>query len=561
VPHAADYHRRATRRVPDIARRSDAVALVLLVLGSALIAAGRLADSVLRHEAAGIGWKQASAIVLGAVLLVAGMAVAPLSDEDDRPGRAALFFWLALGLLGAIVVWTRLAGLNQSLWHDEVFSVVHYVDLGPSTIVSGDYVPNDHVLFNLLGYGTTRVLGESEVTLRLWSVLPAIAAAALIVWWTWRLRGRWTALVVAVLVATSPVHHDLAREARGYGLMFLAGALMLVFSHRVVTQGDRSSWIALALAGVIGSYTAPQFVLGFVGQTIPLLVRRDLQKRALVLLGVVGGVLLLLYSPLLSDIARSPGTVSGGPLPGHAPVSGPILHLVQPSFDLLADRATDAYVITPNTPDRILGGLLVLIGALVLWRANDRMVCALLIVPLLFVYTVLTIGRFHVHERYGSFLLLHALVLVAIGIVGLVRASPRGVPRWLAGAVAAAAGVALSINSIDRSDRYQSLPREDFKRVGEIVRARGETKVVTDSARPDGLRYYLGEENVAPVTGSACVSPPTVFISHPFRGEGESPPADVSCLRVLGAVKVRVPQRDRGGHIDIWFPPGAGGPR
>jgi hypothetical protein len=510
---------------------------------------------VLGHEAAGVGWKQATALVLGAALVVAGMVRAAPFDEEGPHRRTALLPWLALGLLGALVLWTRLAGLNQSLWHDEVFSVVHYIGLGPSTIVSGDYVPNNHVLFNLLGYGTTRVLGESEVTLRLWSVLPAIAAAALIVWWTWRLRGRLTAVVLAVLVATSPIHHDLAREARGYGLMFLAGALMLVASYRVAAGGGRLSWAVLALAGVIGAYTAPQFVLGFVGQAIPLLVRRDLRKRAVVLLGVVAALLLLLYAPLLSDIARSADTVGGGPLPWHSPVSGPILHLVQPSFDLLADRPVDAYAIKPNTPDRIIGGLLVLLGALVLWRARDRMLCALLIAPVVFAYAVLTIGRFHVHERYGSFLLFHALVLVAIGIVGLLLASPRGIPRWVANAVAAAAGAALLINAVDRSDLYQSLPREDFKRVGEIVRARGETKVITDSTRPDGLRYYLGAENVAPATGPPCVSPPTVFVSHPYRGGSTRPPSDVGCLRVLGAVKVRVPQRSRGGHIDIWFPP------
>jgi hypothetical protein len=540
--------------------RSPAVPLLLLALGATLIVAGRLADSALGHETAGVGWKQAIALLAGAALVLAGMALAPIPDEREAPARGARLFWLALGVLGAIVLWTRLAGLNQSLWHDEVFSVVHYVALGPSTIVSGEYVPNDHVLFNLLAYGTTELLGESEVTLRLWSVLPAIVAAGLVVWWTWRLRGPWTALVLAVLVATSPIHHDLAREARGYGLMFLAGALMLMFSYRVMTGAGRSTWVLLGLAGVIGAYTAPQFVLGFVGQAIPLLARRDLRKRALVLLGSVGAVLLLLYSPLLSDVLRSPETVSGGPLPWHSPLSGPILHLVQPSFDVLADRATDAYQITPNTPDRIIGGLLVLVGAIVLWRTRERTLCALLIVPPLFVYTVLTVGRFHVHERYGSFMLFHALVLVAIGVVGLVRATPRGVPRWAAGSVAAAAGAVLLVNAIDRSDRYQSLPREDFKRVAEFVRARGQTKVGTDSTRPDGLRYYLGEDNVAQLTGSPCTSPPTVFVEHPFRGEGDPPPADVSCLRVLGAVRVRVPQRDRGGHIDIWFPPGAGGP-
>jgi hypothetical protein len=544
-----------------IAHRPTALAIAPLALGSALIAAGLLADSALGHATGGVGWKQATALVFGAVLVLAGMALAPLRDDEQPSRGTTALVWLALGLAGALLLWTRLAGLNQSLWHDEVFSVVHYVARGPQEIVSGDYVPNNHVLFNLLGYGTTRVLGESEVTLRLWSVVPAIAAAVLIVWWTWRLRGRWTALVVAVLVTSSPIHHDLAREARGYGLMLLAGALMLVFSYRVAAGGGRSSWIVLALAGVIGAYTAPQFVLGFVGQSVPLLARRELRKRALVLLVGVGAVLLLIYAPLLADIVRSPGTVSGGPLPWHAPVSGPILHLVQPTFDVLADRPTDAYLIEPNTPDGILAGLLVLIGALTLWRARDRMLSALLVVPLLFVYTVLTIGRFHVHERYGSFLLFHALVLVAVAIVALVRVPARGAPRWAAAAVAAVVAIVLLVNATDRSDRFQTMPRENFKRVREIVTSRGVTKVITDSTRPDGLRYYLGAANVAQVVGPVCKSPPVVFVSHPYGKAEDLDPGDLSCLRVLGAVQVRVPQRDRGGHIDVWFPPGRSGRR
>ena len=526
---------------------------LLLGLGSALIAAGRLGDSLLGHAAGGFGWKQATALVLGAALVIAALAIAPLPDDVEQPTRGAWAFWLALGLLGVVVLWSTIGGLDQSLWHDEIFSAVHYIDAGPKTIVSGDYVPNNHVLFNLFAYGTTKVFGESEVTLRLWSLLPALIAAVVVVWWTWRLRGRWTALVLAVLVATSPIHHDLAREARGYGLMFLAGALMLVFSYRVVTGGARWDWILLGLSGVAGAFTAPQFVLGFVGQAIPLLARRELRTRALVMLAAVAGVLLVLYAPLLGDIARTSDTVSGGPLPWHAAVSGPVLHLIQPSFDVLADRPVDAYLIVPNSPDRILGGLLLLIGALLLWRTRDRMLCALLVVPLLFTYTLLTVGRFHVHERYGSFLLFHALVLAAIAVVGVVRMLPRGVPRYAAGSLAAAAAAVMLVNTVDRSERYQDLPREDFKRVSEIVRAHGQTKIVTDSTRPDGLRYYLGDENVTPLAGSICVSPPAVFVEHPFRGASEPPPPDVGCLRRLGETRVRVPQRDRGGHIDIWF--------
>jgi hypothetical protein len=49
-------------------------------------------------------------------------------------------------------------------------------------------------------------------------------------------------------------------------------------------------------------------------------------------------------------------------------------------------------------------------------------------------------------------------------------------------------------------------------------------------------------------------------IVQPLWADAESTPAqqpevsrDVGCLRRLGETRVRVPQRDRGGHIDIWF--------
>jgi hypothetical protein len=513
---------------------------------------------VLGHTGGGFGWRQTAALSLGALLVVAGASLAPLAEEKQPTILSARVLWVAIGLMGVLVLWSRLASLDQSLWHDEVFSVVHYITAGPETIVTGHWVPNNHVLYSLLSFGTTRVLGESEVTFRLWSVLPAIAAAGVVVWWAWRVLGRWTALAVAVLVATSPIHHDLAREARGYGLMFLAGALMLVFAYRVATGGGRADWVWLGIAGVVGAYTAPQFALGFVGQAIPLLWLPDLRRRALVMLGIVGVVLLLLYAPLLSDIARSPETVSGGPLAWHGVLSGPILHLLQPTFDVLAGRETDAYLITPNRPDRILAGAILLIGALLLWRSRARMLCALLVVPVLFTYSVFVIARFHVHERYGSFLIFHVLVLAAVGVVGLVRAVPSGAPRHLAGAVAAAGAVVLVIQTVDRSDTYHELPRENFKRVAEIVKARGGSEVVTDSTRPDGLRYYLGEDNVValppgPAEPTLCVTPPPIFVEHPYRADGEPPPPDVSCLKRLGAVRVRVPQRDRGDHIDVWI--------
>jgi hypothetical protein len=281
----------------------------------------------------------------------------------------------------------------------------------------------------------------------------------------------------------------------------------------------------------------------------------------LVMLVAVGAVVLLLYAPVLSDIIDTTGTVSGGPLPWHSPLTGPLEHLLQPNLDLLADRPTDAYAIVTNRTDQIIAGTVAVVGAIGLWRAGSRTLLALLAVPPLFTYTVLTVGRFHVHERYGSFLLFHALLLAAAGIVALVRAFPAGLLRYAAAGVAVALAAVTFVNAVDRSRRYHDLPGENFKRVAEIVDGHPARQVLTDSTRPDGLRYYLPDRNLVvlpreQLEAAFCSSnPPPIYIEHPFRGAGEPPPPSIACLVRKGAVRIRARQRDRDQHIDVWLLP------
>ena len=68
-----------------------------------------------------------------------------LGGPRDRIMRIALsgFLLAAFGLF----IWSRFWGLDLSLWNDEVYTVVNYVDPGPVGIFFGSYVPNDHALF------------------------------------------------------------------------------------------------------------------------------------------------------------------------------------------------------------------------------------------------------------------------------------------------------------------------------------------------------------------------------------------------------------------------------
>ena len=144
--------------------------------------AGRLGAHPGDASAVALGGKRKAALAAGLVLTLAATLVLPPAPRLGLLRRVRLPRPLALAAIGCallLLAWALLAALDQSLWHDEAFSVLTYTSHGPGEILFGDYVPNDHVLFNLLAWLTTGVLGQSEVAYRLWSVLPALAAAGI----------------------------------------------------------------------------------------------------------------------------------------------------------------------------------------------------------------------------------------------------------------------------------------------------------------------------------------------------------------------------------------------
>jgi hypothetical protein len=208
--------------------------------------------------------------------------------------------------------------------------------------------------------------------------------------------------------------------------------------------------------------------------------------------------------------------------------------------------------------DSAIAGALADTGAILLWRAGEQMLFALLVTPLIFSYAAFTVADFFIEPRFGSFLLFHTLVLAACGVGGLLAALPPGWGRSAAVAAAALiAGLAI-LHSVRASDALHELPRENFKQAARLAREVGARRVFTDSTRPQGLQWYLGVDAVAQrpneeLERDFCTTRDAiVYIEHPYRGAGEGPPPDLSCLRRRGAEMARVHQRDRGGRIDVW---------
>jgi hypothetical protein len=543
-------------------RRLGRLGLLLAATGVALVLAGRLGAHPSDATPVALGGKRKAVLAAGLVLTLAATAVIPLAPRLDLLRRVRLPRRLALAAVaGALLLlaWALLTALDQSLWHDEAYTVLQYASRGPSEILYGDYVPNDHVLFNLLAWATTGVAGESEVAFRFWSVVPALAAVGLAVWWAWTRLGPATAVALALLAATSPLILVLARQARGYGLALLAGALMLVSADRFARERRGHDLAGFGLAGFVGAATLPVFALAFVGQALPLMTRRSARLRVAAVVGAVGVALLVLYAGLLGDLFESTGQEFGRKLPWHGPLTTAATDLLGPNVQFvftshLPPPRPDASV----AADSAIAAAVAAAGAALLWRSGERMLCALLIAPLLLSYTALTIARVFVEPRFVSFLVLHTLVLAACGVIGLIALMPA---RWASAALAAGATVAAAfavLHTVRAADQLHDLPSENFKEAAAVARREGASQVLTDSPRPQGLQYYLGTDNVVQLPADQlqelfCTSrKPLVYVNQPFRGAGEPPPADVSCLRRRHARMVRVRQRERGGHLDVW---------
>jgi hypothetical protein len=470
-----------------------------------------------------------------------------------------------LVLAGLLLAWTRSNGVASSFWHDEVATVLTYVRPGPDEILFGDYIPNNHVLFSLLSWATTNLLDDySESAYRLWSTLPAIAAVGASAAWLWRRLGPWTAVGFVVLVLTSELHLELARQARGYGLTFLAMALLLITGDRSIREGGGWNWAAFAAVGVAGTYTLPVFVLPFLGVALAIVAARPvLWRQCAMAVAGAGAVLLVLYAPLLADVLASSDQQTGSQLPWHGMLSGPVGDLLGPNAQVLLGDAPQFWM-------KLLLAGLAMAGALRLALTGRLDLGAVLAVPVLFTYLVLTIGRLYYVPRFTSFLLLPLLALIATALATPIeRLGERSRARVVAGlaaAVIAAVAVLGSVRIIQISDARAELPIENFKQVAKVVDGAGMSRVVTNSKRPEGLQYYVGGDRVevlerAALRRTLCRDgPPFAFIDHPlgFEVGAEAPSTSGTvCVEKRGATLIEVPQRgDRGDTVNVWLVPG-----
>lgn len=160
---------------------------------------------------------------------------------------------VSLSLILLTALGFRLVSLNQSLWLDEAIQAQAVITNSLPSLIT-DYFPNDFnpPLSYLISWIVVRLLGESEVWLRLPSVLLGVAN----VWLVYNLaqeilpkikfsvsRVKFTAAqLAALLLATAPLHIYYSQEARPYMLATFLATWSMLELWRLMNNETKQWW-------------------------------------------------------------------------------------------------------------------------------------------------------------------------------------------------------------------------------------------------------------------------------------------------------------------------------
>lgn len=206
--------------------------------------------------------------------------------------KRSLPAWWPLAALTLLAAALRLPTLElQSFWYDEAFTPVHVLhhDLF-STLRSVVHTENTPPLWYIIEWVDARVLGTSEVALRLPSALAGIATVPL-AWAIGReLGGRRAAVLTAALVAVDPLFVWYSQEARAYGLFTLTAALAMWCFLRARREPTPARMVDFALAGALAllSHYFAAFLL--IGMAASLLLDQRTRRASLAALAAIAVV-------------------------------------------------------------------------------------------------------------------------------------------------------------------------------------------------------------------------------------------------------------------------------
>ena len=191
---------------------------------------------------------------------------------------------------------------TTSLWHDELFSIVHYSAKGPLfTMTSQSYSPNNHIFFNLLNSITPGHDRFDPVRARFWSWVFVILTFFLIIvsqaWAGQLFEGSFQSFLLLANLSNL----DLLLQGRGYSVLGFAAVLCGILTWHYFRKPSLLSLVGMAIAVWLGTWSVPTFFLFGASLFLTLLIyTRD--PRWLVSGGLAAALIALVYWPVHSSV-------------------------------------------------------------------------------------------------------------------------------------------------------------------------------------------------------------------------------------------------------------------
>jgi 4-amino-4-deoxy-L-arabinose transferase-like glycosyltransferase len=251
------------------------------------------------------------------------MSVISQQSEKRKP---ALFYPIVLAAIVAAGLFLRCLNIQQGLWWDEIWSTLEYATSSSwwYTISRLGYYFNNHPLYSILCRLSIQVLGLTELSVRLPSLVLGVATLPVLYCLARPLAGAVPALLATFLLAISAFHIDHSTEARGYAAMVFCGLLTTHFFFNALRTGIRRYWVLYVVCTFLGFcfhvYMA-QFSLVQLVCCLLLLADQRLRKpqspqlyegalkQLIIALGVGAALTLAAYAPMLRFFIANAGKV------------------------------------------------------------------------------------------------------------------------------------------------------------------------------------------------------------------------------------------------------------
>ena len=204
---------------------------------------------------------------------------------------------------------------SEGIWLDEGVSLSRAAS-SPAEIVSGRDPDPSPPLYYLLLHFWIRGFGDSELSIRIPSVIFGTVSIFLLYLVGREFFDRRTGLTAALFLALAAFPVYFSREARMYSLLLTLSLASFYCLGRLIRKGSKTAgiWYLLATAGVL--YTHNLGISTILAQNIFLLIVFQQSGRAEKLPAgcwySLQGMLLILYLPGLSVVLRQMSFVRGG---------------------------------------------------------------------------------------------------------------------------------------------------------------------------------------------------------------------------------------------------------